>query len=110
MAVGPKLPWVAIATWGDANPKHPLTSRLYALCGLPPLLVQVGEDESLLDDARRLLERARVAGGRRHSGRVGPVRGISSRPSRSSLSLACHPTAGAVPAVGWALPVLIPTA
>jgi acetyl esterase/lipase len=36
---------------------------LYAdLRGLPPLLVQVGEDEVLLDDARRLVERARAMG------------------------------------------------
>jgi epsilon-lactone hydrolase len=48
---------------GDADPTHPLASPLYAdLRGLPPLLVQVGEDELLLDDARRLVERARAAG------------------------------------------------
>ena len=48
---------------GDADPVHPLASPLYAdLRGLPPLLAQVGEDELLLDDARRLVERARAAG------------------------------------------------
>ena len=48
---------------GDADPKHPLASPLYAdLRGLPPVMVQVGEDELLLDDARRLVERARAAG------------------------------------------------
>jgi acetyl esterase/lipase len=48
---------------GDADPRHPLASPLYAdLRGLPPLMVQVGEDELLLDDARRLVERARAAG------------------------------------------------
>jgi epsilon-lactone hydrolase len=48
---------------GDADPMHPLASPLYAnLCGLPPCVVQVGEDELLLDDARRLVERARAAG------------------------------------------------
>jgi acetyl esterase/lipase len=30
--------------------------------GLPPLLAQVGEDELLLDDGRRLVERAHAAG------------------------------------------------
>lgn len=48
---------------GDADPTHPLASPLYAdLHGLPPLMVQVGEDELLLDDSRRLVERARAAG------------------------------------------------
>jgi acetyl esterase/lipase len=48
---------------GDADPRHPLASPLYAdLRGLPPAMVQVGEDELLLDDARRLVERARAAG------------------------------------------------
>ena len=47
---------------GDADPSHPLASPLYAdLRGLPPLFVQVGEDELLLDDARRLVARARAA-------------------------------------------------
>jgi acetyl esterase/lipase len=41
----------------------PLASPLYAdLHGLPPLLIHVGEDETLLDDSRRLAERARSAG------------------------------------------------
>lgn len=46
---------------GDADPMHPLASPLYAdLHGLPPVMAQVGEDELLLDDARRLVERARA--------------------------------------------------
>ena len=41
----------------------PLLSPLYAdLKGLPPLLIQVGGDEILLDDATRLAEQAREAG------------------------------------------------
>jgi epsilon-lactone hydrolase len=48
---------------GNADPRDPLASPLYAdLHGLPPLMVQVGEDELLLDDARRLVERARAVG------------------------------------------------
>jgi acetyl esterase/lipase len=42
---------------------NPLISPLYAdLKGLPPLLIHVGTDEILLDDSRRLAEKAREAG------------------------------------------------
>ncbi|MDP6343509.1 MAG: alpha/beta hydrolase [Alphaproteobacteria bacterium] len=48
---------------GDGDPTDPLASPLYGeLAGLPPLLIQVGSDEVLLDDALRLAERARAAG------------------------------------------------
>jgi acetyl esterase/lipase len=48
---------------GDRDRCHPLASPLYAeLHGLPPLLIHVGEDETLLDDSRRLTARARQAG------------------------------------------------
>jgi len=41
----------------------PLLSPAFAnLSGLPPLLIQAGEAETLLDDSRRLHERARAAG------------------------------------------------
>lgn len=44
-------------------PEHPLISPLYAdLRGLPPLLIQVGTAEVLLDDAVRLTAAAREAG------------------------------------------------
>jgi len=47
---------------GGADPRTPLAAPLYAdLAGLPPLLVQVGTAEMLLDDATRLAERARAA-------------------------------------------------
>ena len=46
-----------------ADPKNPLASPLYAnLENLPPLLIHVGEQEVLLDDSRRLADRARAAG------------------------------------------------
>jgi acetyl esterase/lipase len=46
-----------------ADPTSPTASPLYAdLRGLPPLLLQVGTREALLDDARRLVERARAEG------------------------------------------------
>lgn len=43
--------------------RHPLAAPIHAdLRGLPPLLVQAGGAETLLDDARRLADRARDAG------------------------------------------------
>jgi epsilon-lactone hydrolase len=46
-----------------ADPTDPLASPLYAdLRGLPPLLIQTGGDEVLLDDAARLAARASDAG------------------------------------------------
>jgi monoterpene epsilon-lactone hydrolase len=46
-----------------ADPRSPIASPLYAdLAGLPPLLVQVGTRESLLDDARRVAAHAGAAG------------------------------------------------
>ncbi|HLX04886.1 MAG TPA: alpha/beta hydrolase [Candidatus Binatus sp.] len=45
------------------NARSPLAAPLYAdLTGLPPLLVQVGTSETLMDDSTRLAERARKAG------------------------------------------------
>lgn len=50
---------------GDAiDPRDPLVSPLFAdLASLPPLLVQVGDREVILDDSRLLVERVRQAGG-----------------------------------------------
>jgi phosphinothricin tripeptide acetyl hydrolase len=48
---------------GTADPRTPLASPLHAdLRGLPSLLIQVGSDEVLLDDATSLVARARSAG------------------------------------------------
>src|SRR5258708_2295426 len=48
---------------GDADPKHPMASPLYAsLSALPPVRIHVGDDEVLLDDSRRYVERAVDAG------------------------------------------------
>jgi monoterpene epsilon-lactone hydrolase len=48
---------------GDADPRNPLASPLYAdLTNLPPMLIHVGKDETLLDDSTRLADRARAAG------------------------------------------------
>jgi len=54
---------MAQAYAGDGDRKAALVSPLYAdLRGLPPLLVHVGSDEVLLDDAIGLGARARAAG------------------------------------------------
>jgi acetyl esterase/lipase len=43
--------------------KHPLASPLYAdMRGLPPLLILVGTNETLLDDSTRVADKARDAG------------------------------------------------
>jgi epsilon-lactone hydrolase len=48
---------------GGADSRDPLASPLYGdLSRLPPLLIQVGSDERLLDDARQYAERAAGAG------------------------------------------------
>ena len=48
---------------GNADPRNPLASPLYAdLSGLPPLLIHVGADECLRDDSTRVAERAQAAG------------------------------------------------
>lgn len=54
---------MAKAYLGSAHPRTPLAAPLYAdLTGLPPLLIQVGTAEVLLDDSTRLAERAKSAG------------------------------------------------
>jgi phosphinothricin tripeptide acetyl hydrolase len=54
---------MAQAYLGPTPPRTPLASPLFAdLRGLPPLLIHVGSEEVLLDDARLLAERARAAG------------------------------------------------
>jgi acetyl esterase/lipase len=53
---------LAAAYLAGADPANPLVSPLNAdLAGLPPLLVQVGSAETLLDDALRIVRRAGAA-------------------------------------------------
>lgn len=55
--------WAAAYAGSDLDPGSSGLSPLFAdLSGLPPLLVEVGTAEVLLDDARRVAERARGAG------------------------------------------------
>jgi len=54
---------LAAAYLGEADPRAPLASPIYGdFVGLPPLSIFVGDTEILLDDSRRLAERARLAG------------------------------------------------
>jgi acetyl esterase/lipase len=47
----------------QGDPRHPLASPLYAdLKGLPPLLIQVGNRETVLDDSTMFAAKARGAG------------------------------------------------
>ena len=57
------LEGMAAAYLGDRSRTTPLASPYYAdLRGLPPLLLQVGSAEVLLDDSLRLTDRAKEAG------------------------------------------------
>ena len=48
---------------GSADANDPLASPLQGrLSGLPPIRIHVGDDEVLLDDSRRYVERAAAAG------------------------------------------------
>jgi monoterpene epsilon-lactone hydrolase len=48
---------------GTQDPKHPLASPIHAdYRGLPPLLIQVGDAETLLDDSNRVAARAKEHG------------------------------------------------
>ena len=53
------MPFVSWCYLQSADPKTPTASPLYGdLAGLPPILIQVGTNEILLDDSRRFAERA----------------------------------------------------
>ena len=48
---------------GNADPKNPLLSPLHGdYTGIPPMLIQVGDAEILLDDSTRVAEKAKAAG------------------------------------------------
>jgi acetyl esterase/lipase len=57
------LKWMGDLYLAGQAPESPLASPLFAdLTGLPPLLIQVGSEEVLLDDALRLNAAAKAAG------------------------------------------------
>jgi len=57
------LQWMADMYLKGQNPRSPLAAPLHAdLKGLPPVLVQVGTAETLLDDATRIAEKLHSAG------------------------------------------------
>jgi len=59
----PQVAGLVASYLGVTEPKNPLASPLYGdLRGLPPIRVHVGDDEVLLDDSRRYVERAALAG------------------------------------------------
>jgi len=59
----PGIDEMARAYLGATDPRTPLASPMFAdLRGLPPLLIHVGSEEVLLDDAVQLAERAKAAG------------------------------------------------
>jgi len=58
------MPIVAAHYCNDDELKNPLVSPVYAdLSGLPPLYIQVGEDEILLSDSTRAADKVKAAGG-----------------------------------------------
>lgn len=57
------LAGMAKAYIGNQDPRNPLASPIHAdYRGLPPMLIHVGEAEILLDDARRVTDKAKAAG------------------------------------------------
>jgi acetyl esterase/lipase len=63
MLVSDKLQEGASFYLNGTDPKNPLASPLYGdVSGLPPLLIQVGDTEILLDDSTRLAAAAQAAG------------------------------------------------
>ena len=59
----PILPLMTTSYVGEANPQNPLVSPLYGdPTGFPPLLMQVGGAETLLDDSTKFAEKAKAVG------------------------------------------------
>jgi acetyl esterase/lipase len=59
----PAVDWLVLNVFGPDKRRDPYASPLYAeLRGLPPLYLQAGADETLVDDSRMMADRARSAG------------------------------------------------
>jgi monoterpene epsilon-lactone hydrolase len=55
--------WLASNFLGDGNRRDPLASPVFAdFSGFPPIFLQVGADEAIVDESRALADRARSAG------------------------------------------------
>jgi acetyl esterase/lipase len=55
--------WLVTNFLGDGDRRDPLVSALYAdLAGFPPIFLQAGADETLVDESRMFAERAKEAG------------------------------------------------
>jgi epsilon-lactone hydrolase len=58
-----KVAWLVSNVLGDADRRNPVASPLYAdLTGFPPIYLQAGADETLVDESRMLVARAKEAG------------------------------------------------
>jgi epsilon-lactone hydrolase len=58
------FPTFAASYLAGADPRTPYASPVYGdFAGLPPVLIQVGSDEMLLDDSVRIAEKLRSADG-----------------------------------------------
>jgi acetyl esterase/lipase len=58
------MPKAVEAYLAGADPRQPYASPFYGdAAGLPPTLILVGDDEALRDDAVRMTDRLRAAGG-----------------------------------------------
>lgn len=59
----PQVAEIVRSYLGNADPANPLASPLLGQpAGLPPVRIDVGDDEVLLDDSRRYIEKAVAAG------------------------------------------------
>jgi monoterpene epsilon-lactone hydrolase len=55
--------WLVTQFLGEGDRRDPLVSALYAdLKGFPPIFLQAGSDETLVDESRMFAERAKAAG------------------------------------------------
>jgi acetyl esterase/lipase len=60
----PDMPIIASYYCDEAEYRNPLVSPVYAdVAGLPPIYIQVGDDEILLSDSTRIAEKIEAAGG-----------------------------------------------
>jgi monoterpene epsilon-lactone hydrolase len=88
---------------GSADPHDPLASPLHSpLAGMPPVSIHVGDDEVLLDDSRRYVERAVAVGvDARLDVWMGMAHGFVSGVGKLKASAQALDTLGAFLAARW---------